>query len=385
MLLGVIQEQHGERCELFAQWKELDWPIVQDPLNRIPIRAVPVPIAIDEHGVVRSTRPNQQNFRTAFLEMEFPKPDSPLPRLQPEKPDLARMQRRASEEKTLSAWRELGDALILWTRDQQSEAIAAYQRALERKPKNAAILFRLGVAYRQRYEGASRQPNDFADAVKYWGEALQADPNHYIFRRRIQQYGPRLIKPYPFYDWVEQARRDVRQRGEKPVELSVAPSGAEIASPSRRFAPNDDSEASPDPQGRIDRDNSWVRIQGVVVPHQIAAGESARIHLELRPNREVHWNNEAEPLVVWLESTPGVTLRQRKLTAKQPRAAESKEIRRLEFEARVSAGQAGPIPLRGFALYYVCEEVGGACLFRRQDFSVSIPIMQRPGKRGSSK
>ena len=61
----------------------------------------------------------------------------------------------------------------------------------------------------------------FQRAIDAWGQALAIDPNHYIWRRRIQQYGPRLIKPYPFYDWVEQAAREIRARGETPVELAV--------------------------------------------------------------------------------------------------------------------------------------------------------------------
>ena len=28
VLLGVIQEQHPDRCRLFAQWKGFDWPIL---------------------------------------------------------------------------------------------------------------------------------------------------------------------------------------------------------------------------------------------------------------------------------------------------------------------------------------------------------------------
>ena len=52
-LLGIIQEQHPDRCRLFAQWQQFDWPIVHDPINVIATRAVPVVLAIDEHGVVQ--------------------------------------------------------------------------------------------------------------------------------------------------------------------------------------------------------------------------------------------------------------------------------------------------------------------------------------------
>ena len=41
-LLGVIQEQHPERCRLFAQWHQIDWPILHDPVNLLGNEAVPI-------------------------------------------------------------------------------------------------------------------------------------------------------------------------------------------------------------------------------------------------------------------------------------------------------------------------------------------------------
>ena len=64
-------------------------------------------------------------------------------------------------------------------------------------------------------------------AVDFWSMALQEDPNQYIYRRRIQQYGARLGKPYPFYDWVESAQAEIRERGETPVDLTVPLTGAD--------------------------------------------------------------------------------------------------------------------------------------------------------------
>lgn len=58
-----------------------------------------------------------------------------------------------------------------------------------------ATEFRLGVAYRARYDSLLRQPGDFRKAVEHWERALALDANQYIWRRRIQQYGPRFDKP----------------------------------------------------------------------------------------------------------------------------------------------------------------------------------------------
>ncbi len=82
-----------------------------------------------------------------------------------------------------------------------------------------------------RYDEAEGAEHDFVDAVEAWKEARRRDPNQYIWRRRIQQYGPVLDKPYPFYHWVAQARREIRARGEQPLPLTVEPSGAELAEP----------------------------------------------------------------------------------------------------------------------------------------------------------
>ena len=42
-VIGITQEQHPERCGLFAQWKGIDWPILWDPFNLTEARAVGKP------------------------------------------------------------------------------------------------------------------------------------------------------------------------------------------------------------------------------------------------------------------------------------------------------------------------------------------------------
>lgn len=373
VVLGVIQEQHAERCSLFAQWQRFDWPILHDPLNLLGLRAVPVVIAIDEHGVVRSTRPRQTTFREAFWEREFPAPKTRASVVS--KPDLAELERAAEDSNTAAGWQTLGDSLLLWARNRETEAIAAYRKALDRNAEDSApLLFRMGVAYRRRHESSQQQEADFAQAVRFWGRALDADPNQYIYRRRIQQFGPRLAKPYPFYDWVAQAREDIRARNETPVRLPVDPSGAEIASPVRSFLTTDADAKSPDPQGRVTRDTDWVTSRTVVVPDRVQAGQSVRVHLELQLQGDAHWNNEAELLVVWLDPPRGLQVDRRQLTFPSPKKVESRETRRLEFEVQTSIDQKETVSLRGFALYNICEAAGGQCLYRRHDFEVRIEV-----------
>ena len=135
---------------------------------------------------------------------------------------------------TAAAWRAFANLLVQSGRlDRIDEAIEAYGQALDLDPGDGWTHFRLGVALRKRYDSPHRQPGDFQAAVDAWKGALDIDPNQYIWRRRIQQYGPRLDKPYPFYDWVPQAREEIAARGETPVGLTVRARAAR-SSPSRR-------------------------------------------------------------------------------------------------------------------------------------------------------
>ncbi len=377
-LLGVIQEQHAERCRLFAQWQQFDWPIVHDPINVLEPTAVPIFVAIDEHGVVRHTRPTPEWVVETFLGTDYEPPAQPVAPSPTVPPDLDALKRAAGQDVTAAAWRALGDALVLWEGTYRiDEAVAAYEGAVRREPAHAPTHFRLGVAQRMRSESPARETDDFQSAVASWGRALDLDPNHYIYRRRIQQYGPRLIKPYPFYDWVAQARQETSARGETPVALEVEPSGAEIAQPAKQLAVRVESQPEPDPQGRIHRDErELIGVTSVVVPARITPGGSARVHVEFRPRAAAHWNNEADPVQVWIAAPDGWTLERQSFALPLPQAPESRETRRLEFELQAPADvtEASPRVIRGYALYYVCEEARGQCLYLRRDFDVRVAV-----------
>ena len=47
-VVGITQEQHAERCRLFAQWHQIDWPILWDPFNLTESKVVPRFTLIDE-------------------------------------------------------------------------------------------------------------------------------------------------------------------------------------------------------------------------------------------------------------------------------------------------------------------------------------------------
>jgi hypothetical protein len=380
VLLGVTQEQHADRCRLFAQWRQFGWPILHDPINVLKSEAVPIVRAIDEHGIVRLERPDPDTFEADFLDRDFADDAPPTDQdHDPGAPDPDALLRLAREADDADSWRSAGDALTIWAgASRVDEAVGAYERAVEIDRSDKHAWFRLGVALRMRDESPDRRPGDFQAAVDAWSRALSIDPNQYIWRRRIEQYGPRLAKPYPFYDWVDEARAAIEDRGETPVTLSEEPSGSEIASPVREVVAQAAPPANPDPEGRINRDESGlIEAEVVVIPTRVLPGESARVHVYLRPAsaRSAHWNNESTPLQLWVSSPEGWTIDTPLMEAKPGEGAESTEARHLDFEVKVPPSASGTTRLDAFALYNVCEQAGGTCLFLRKDLTLVLDVV----------
>ena len=249
-MLGLIEEQHPDRCALFMQWKDMDWPIMGDPLNLLGVKVVPIHVLIDEAGIVRYVRPSQEDFE-AFLAApppdDIPEADAPDVNLNTITDSLD----LRSHDSVL----HVADQTFMWGGHSALDtAVRLYGRAVDMKPDHGPSHFRLGVALRRRYESQRALANDFENAVNAWRNALDIDPNQYIWRRRIQQYGPRLDKPYSFYDWVLEARKDITRRGETPHPLPIEPGGAEFAERARAFQQQDDGTPEPDPDGRINRE-----------------------------------------------------------------------------------------------------------------------------------
>ena len=385
-MVGIIQEQHPDRCRLFMQWKQMNWPVLVDSYNLLGVSVVPITLAIDEYGVIRHTglrRVNIAWLTESFVKMPYEKPSKSATIAKPSA-SLKKARQDAEQHPSPDSWRAYADLAIRQSTKNSSKhldlAIEAYERVLSMDEGDAASHFRLGTTYRKRYDSRKRRPNDFQNAVDHWNKALGLDPNNYIWRRRIQQYGPRLMKPYPFYDWVRQARDDVRARGKAPVELVAEPSGAELAHPSRDFRTVESEQTEPDPKSRITTDDgALIKIETTVVPPIISAGRASRVHLVFAPNDRVkaHWNNEAGDSVLWINPPQGWTVNRRFHVMSKASKPVSDEIRILEFESRCpkDAG-AGKKRIPAYALYYVCRGVDGKCLYRRQDVSIELELGQ---------
>ncbi len=382
IVLGIAQEQHADRTHLYSQWKGFDFPILHDPINLTGPKVVPLIVAIDEQGIVRAVGPKLQDFEQDFLNKDFPVNEvDPGQMVKPSASDIDALRLKAEKSDSADTWRALGDGLTLWYSPSRiDEAISAYSHSLRVEPKDSDSLFRLGVCFLMRHESESRQPGDFQKAVDRWGEALVLDPNQYIWRRRIQQYGPRLNKPYPFYTWMEQANSDIEKQGKKPVTVHFPLSGSEIAQPIRRFLVDREKAESPDPQGRIVRDTAgFIGTEVAVVPSHIRPSGSARVHIVFHTSKslQVHWNNEAEPLRVWVELPKGWKTVSPLLAAPQPEQVESSEMRHIDFGIQApKEAVPGLVLIKAYALYYACEEKIGTCQFLRKDIEVRIEVMK---------
>lgn len=382
VVLGVTQEQHPDRTRLYRQWRGFDWPILIDSLNLLDVRAVPIPVAIDSSGIVRHTRLRPGAFVEEFLSKQYPPTVVTNTYNRAAAPDLDKLAFVAREGTKSDLWRALGDALYVHGGLGKIDlAIEAYQRALAATPNDGRSQFRLGVALLSRFESSKRQLGDAQAAVDWWGRSLAADPNQYIWARRIQQYGPRLNKPYNFYFWVDKARKEILARGETPFPLPIEPAGSELAPPQRGSSRHESVVlTNPDPDGRIHQDTQGlVVIDSVVTPARPTSGGRARVRVVYRLSEELKplWNNEFDGLRMWLDLPDGIVITEGSLSFSHPTEPETRELRVLECEVAIDASlKAGKVDLPAYALYDVCTDEDGVCHHLRQDFRVSLRIVR---------
>lgn len=345
-VLGIAQEQHVDRTRLFMQWHQMDWPVMADPFNLLAVSAVPITLFVDEHGIIRAKNPKPTDL-DAFLSTTF--------------------------EPT-------GDEPETITTDIGSYVRCSIPRCVDAALKNRAEQgqlenlsatghFHTGVLFRMRHDSAEfRQPTDFADAVHHWREARNQNPNQYIWRRRIQQYGPRLDKPYSFYDWVPEARAAITARGETPVPLTAEPSGAEFARPAKSTTSATPTTGHPDPDSKINRDlTDLLTATTVVVPSTDSKKTAYRIHLTFTPNPDLdaHWNNETGPAHLWVnDQLLPVSASQHFSVSDFKTPATSTEPRTVEFETAA-------LPVTVTLYFDTCQGEQGVCRHLAKDITIT--------------
>lgn len=349
-VLAIAPEQYGDRMRLFMQWQKMDFPVLMDPLNVLGVQAVPITLLLDEQGIIRYRNPKPEDL-TSFLTTRY---SAIVP---------SEKQRPFSQPINLAL-----QALQSQQPAQLEEALAAYRAHLLQRPDDAEAHFQLGVLLRTRYDGGSRQPGDFQAAVDSWTTALALNPGQYIWRRRIQQFGPRLDKPYPFYDWMETAAQDLNLRGEEFLAIKTAPTLSELAQPSKEMPKASPPLPFPDPKNALPTDQELLKIEATLVPHTDHSRSTLRrLHLSLAPQDDAHWSSDAQQIEVWLLPTEGKPTRLASQADALPAAVETSQMAR-QLEAEFPLPQGGS---RLVVFYYLCRDESAECLFLKQELALT--------------
>ena len=362
--VGIVQEQHPDRARLFAQWHGIEWPILWDPFNTLGDEVVPVYRLLDAEGRLRAINPDFEDV-AALIEETGPVGLRNAT-------DRPRQLLELDAEHAPAALRAVSE--LTFDRD---ERLAALRAAVDAAGATATDHFRLGVAHRMRFDSERSEPDDFALASAAWSRALELRPSQYIWRRRIQQFGPRLDKPYAFYDWVDEARAAITARGETPIELAIALTGSERNSRGEFTTASGEVEPDPDALIPLDPDHLF-EVTGHAVFDTSKGRPAARLHLVARPSpaNDGHWNNETLPARIWLDLDSlgeGWSLERRLIELPTPGdRATSEEARRADLELRAPDDFQGIATLRGYLITDACRGEAGVCFALRREFAIEF-------------
>ena len=344
-VFGIAPEQYGDRMALFLQWKDLDFPVLMDPLNVLNVKAVPITLLVDESGVIRYRNPKPKDLKT-FLSKDYPETS------RDSVPSLP-----FANEQALNALQSQDSKEI-------AEALKAV-KLLDKSGKKPEFTFQAGVLARWLYDHGGSS-DDFQIAVNLWSQALDERPGQYIWRRRIQQYGPRLDKPYPFYNWVEEARKDLQASGKTPHPLQVEPSGSEVASPRRKNEQTQESRKFPDPNGRLSNEKSLLAITATTIPHTDDR-KKGRIHLRLTPSDKGHWSSDAQEVELWYRPKKGEAIfLTNEVSPLKTGQDTSDEARVLEGDFSLPDITEGDLVL----FYSLCESENAVCRFLKSEWQL---------------
>ena len=343
-VLGIAPEQYGDRMALFLQWKKLDFPVLMDPLNVLNVAAVPITLLVDESGVIRYSNPKPKDLET-FLSTDYAQSSDRSSDLPFANEQALRALQDQDPKKVEEAFKEL--------------------KLLDQKGTKPEYSFQAGVLARWLYDhGGSSE--DFQIAVDLWSQALEERPGQYIWRRRIQQYGPRLDKPYPFYNWVEEARKELQAAGKTPHPLQVEPSGSELAQPSKSGKQATKAPRYPDSKNRLPNESKLLGITVTTIPHTDDR-KKGRLHLLLTPSKEGHWSSGAQEVELWYRPKSGAPIFLTSEITPLPADQEtSSEPRVLEGDFSLPKNATGDLVL----FFSLCETENAVCRFLKTELPI---------------
>ena len=244
------------------------------------------------------------------------------------------------------------------------EALKAL-KLLDKSGKKPEYSFQAGVLARWLYDHGGSS-DDFQIAVDLWSQALDERPGQYIWRRRIQQYGPRLDKPYPFYNWVQEARKDLQAAGKTPHSLQVEPSGSEVAQPSRRGKEGGQPPRFPDAKDKLPNNSNFLEVTVTTIPHT-DDNKKGRLHLLLTPSKEGHWSSDAQEVELWYRPKEGAPIFLTNEITPLPANLETSSLPRvLEGDFSLPKNPSGDLVL----FYSLCETENAVCRFLKTEWPI---------------
>lgn len=224
VIVGIVQEQHPDRAALFAQWKKISGPLLQDPVDYLLLKSVPVFVCIDENGYVRSVKPELETIEKKFINRKYPGKPARILENTEEPPNTVVTRRYAHDSRMADDLIEHGEALLIAGAPPQiKEAIESYSEAIKKDKKNARAFFGLGVAHQMRHDGPDAESTDRKAALDAWARAVELAPRNEIYRARLVENSPPEKGHSPPYAWIKTARKQIAERGDTPEPLAVDP------------------------------------------------------------------------------------------------------------------------------------------------------------------
>jgi hypothetical protein len=304
--VGVIHDQHRDRGELFVRWKKIAFPVYHDPINLISAPRVNRAVCVDADGLVRAIAKNPEQVTERFIKKKFEPNQTAVRSPNPNPPDTRVTKRMAGEGHRGLEILQHGDALIFGGHPVElTEAIRIYRQAFDIGEPNAAAAFRLGAAYRLRFDSANRQPGDLEKSCQAFQVAAALAPRNDIYIARVRQLGIATDKKACAYGWVAEARESLGGS----LGLNPEPMAIEMAKPVSAFKPGD---APPSHPPKIEAGADAVTVEHTVV-YALNKSHGGESNLLLALSPPSAGFDAGKPIRIWFDSPDGVAFESRYL------------------------------------------------------------------------
>lgn len=223
-VLAVSHDASPAQARLFFQWKKIDWPLAHDVINHCGVETLPLALYINEKGIIKQIDPEPEKLAKRLAKAKALKPRE-IPesdREQLVEPKITR--RAASEGRSADSLCIHGDALVVAGQPPQiDEAIEVYKKATNEAPEMAKAWFGLGVAHHMRAKlNQSADPSAADDgkaATAAWKKVRELAPDNQVFKIEIEEFKAKPAALKKLFEWVEEAKKEISDRGDKPVEV----------------------------------------------------------------------------------------------------------------------------------------------------------------------